>query len=52
MALMNRLDEIKAKINGIDSFIKNCTNLLRIKDENGYIKDWWVTPSNIQNLVD
>lgn len=23
-----------------------------IIDENGYIKDWWVTPSNIQNLVD
>jgi hypothetical protein len=23
-----------------------------VVDENGYIKDWWVTPSNIQNLVD
>ena len=23
-----------------------------IVDENGYIKDWWITPSNIQNLVD
>ena len=23
-----------------------------IIDENGYINDWWVTPSNIQNLVD
>ena len=23
-----------------------------IIDGNGYIKDWWVTPSNIQNLVD
>ena len=34
-ALINRLDEIKAKINGINSFIQNCTQILRIKDENG-----------------
>jgi hypothetical protein len=23
-----------------------------IVDENGYINDWWVTPSNIQSLME
>lgn len=35
--LVNRLEEIKSKINGIDSFLQNCTEILRIKDENGYV---------------
>jgi hypothetical protein len=35
--VIKRLEEIKSKINGINSFIQNCTDILQIKDENGYV---------------
>lgn len=37
VALIKRLEDIKGKINGINSFIENCAKLLQIKDENGDI---------------